>query len=197
MQANALPKYTDQFALAYEWLKAESARLGYALFRDASINECDIINGRLVGKYKYSFKFTELMGSPEMCVFLGGNCIFRSHAFNNWAAMLLKAVLCPDKKNLNEFKPAEKSKKTTKTNLSKPITFVPALPMDNAAKILVESPPLLEDETPPVDYSPIAMKMMEKMGYKAGCGLGKAENGIREPIVAKRGVRSIGFNGDD
>ena len=33
------------------------------------------------------------------------------------------------------------------------------------------------------------MRMMIKMGYKDGSGLGKAENGIREPIVARRGVR--------
>ena len=38
------------------------------------------------------------------------------------------------------------------------------------------------------------MRMMIKMGYKDGSGLGKAENGIREPIVARRCAKSIGFN---
>ena len=49
-------------------------------------------------------------------------------------------------------------------------------------------------EEPTVEYSPIAMRMMKKMGYKDGSGLGKAENGIREPIVARRCAMSIGFN---
>ena len=227
MQANALP--TDQLAHAYNWFMAETARHGYALFREASNNGC-AINGKLVGKYSFRFSLSERMGSPEVCVFLSGVCKFQSHTFNKWAAMLLQAVLRPDK-NYNEFEPSKgvekkavpsfiggwklaeekrpKSKKPTGSkkspvamrqralankDLSKPISFVSALPMQEemdeaqAAKV-VES---LEEPT--VEYSPIAMRMMKKMGYKDGSGLGKAENGIREPIVARRCAMSIGLN---
>ena len=233
LSMQALP--TDQLAHAYKWFKAETARHGYALFRDASNNGC-AINGRLVGKYCDSFRFSlsELMGSPEVRVFLSGVCKFQSHYFNKWAAMLLQAVLRPDKSN-HEFEPVEKkavqsfigrwklaeekrpkSKKPTESkkipvtralankDLSKPISFVPALPIQDdaqAAKVVDEPAAKVVEEQDAraieelaVEYSPIAMRMMKKMGYKDGSGLGKAENGIREPIVARRCAMGIGFN---
>jgi hypothetical protein len=199
------------------------------------------------------------MGSPTVYVFSSGVCKFQGHALNKWEAMLLQAVLRPDKNN-KEFKPSSssnvteekkaasskvvekkkpisskdtekkkaipsfiggwkletlehKSKKPTEKgnkkkgpdaamllqkrglankDLSKPISFVPALQkMDDAdeqtAKIVV-----VVDDGPTAEYSPIAMRMMAKMGYRIGSGLGKAENGICQPIVAKPCARSIG-----
>jgi len=262
MQATALPIYADQLDHAYKWLKVETAHNDVSLFRDKSNKNWCAINGKLVGKNCDSFRidFSGPMGSPTVYVFLSGVCKFQGHAFNKWEAILLQAVLRPDK-NEKEFNPSSssaskitekkkvvspkvvekkkpissedvkkkkavpsfigdwklatpepKSKKPTeKSNnkkkgpdaatllqkrafankdLSKPISFVPALQeIDAQAAKVVESP---KEEEPTAEYSPIAMRMMEKMGYKIGSGLGKAENGIRQPIVAKPCARSIG-----
>ena len=81
---------------------------------------------------------------------------------------------------------------------------MPALPIQDdaqAAKVVDEPAAKVVEEQDAraieelaVEYSPIAMRMMKKMGYKDGSGLGKAENGIREPIVARRCAMGIGFN---
>ena len=49
--------------------------------------------------------------------------------------------------------------------------------------VLKPTPPKKVTTEP--DYGPVAAKLMAMMGYKAGMGLGKIENGIKEPIIAK------------
>ena len=57
-----------------------------------------------------------------------------------------------------------------------------------------QTPPQNTPEQP--DYGPVAALLMAKMGFKEGMGLGKAEDGIREPVMAKVGPKKAGLGFD-
>jgi len=43
------------------------------------------------------------------------------------------------------------------------------------------------------DYGAVAAQLMAKMGFKEGMGLGRSENGIREPVAVDVGQKKNGL----
>lgn len=52
-------------------------------------------------------------------------------------------------------------------------------------------PKLNMDAVP--DYGAVAARLMAKMGFKEGMGLGKTEDGIREPVAVDVGQKKTGL----
>jgi hypothetical protein len=98
----------------------------------------------------------------------------------------------------DEQRAAHEIAKPRDIDLSKPFQKMPnALSME-AARALYGSP---LDSAAPLDASNVGHRMLQKMGWEDGTGLGKHRSGITEPVQAEvrakgAGVGAHGFAGD-